>query len=220
MCDKISFAIGIPTINRWDLLKHNLRFYKRDFPGVHIQVIDNGKQGIDEAYMPNCNVFCADENLGVATSWNLLIQKIFDLGHSHAIILNDDIYWGKNKLDVLELLNHHKDGFFLSEESFSVFIISKATWEKVGLFDQRFYPAYFEDMDYLYRMRIAGIKIYKSIQLNPQILRQSSSVSKDASLLRNKGQNELYYMKKWGGKVGYEKFSEPFDKKNNSILNP
>ena len=40
------FAIGIPTLNRYDLLKPSLMLYTRDFPTTSIFVLDNGNQGI------------------------------------------------------------------------------------------------------------------------------------------------------------------------------
>jgi GT2 family glycosyltransferase len=37
--------------------------------------------------------------------------------------------------------------------------IRRSTWQLVGRFDEGFYPAYYEDVDYCYRARQAGVKI-------------------------------------------------------------
>ena len=41
------FAIGIPTLNRADLLNPVLKKYAADFPDTKIYVVDNGNQDID-----------------------------------------------------------------------------------------------------------------------------------------------------------------------------
>jgi hypothetical protein len=55
-----SFAIGIPTLNRFDLLHPALMFYKQDFPNTKIYVVDNGNQNIKNQIptMPELNQFC------------------------------------------------------------------------------------------------------------------------------------------------------------------
>ena len=45
-----TFAIGIPTVNRFDLLQPSLESYLQDFPNIRIYIVDNGKQGIAEKY--------------------------------------------------------------------------------------------------------------------------------------------------------------------------
>jgi GT2 family glycosyltransferase len=42
----MKFGIGIPTLNRYDLLMPNLKTYARDFPNHKIYILDNGKQNI------------------------------------------------------------------------------------------------------------------------------------------------------------------------------
>ena len=44
-------------------------------------------------------------------------------------------------------------------DGFNLFSVPRATAEKVGYFDENFYPAYFEDNDYVYRCRLAGARI-------------------------------------------------------------
>jgi hypothetical protein len=45
----MNFAIGIPTLNRADLLVPSLLKYINDFPGVKIFVLDNGNQDIESS---------------------------------------------------------------------------------------------------------------------------------------------------------------------------
>jgi len=82
---------------------------------------------------------------------------------------------------------------------------------KPGLFDEKFYPAYFEDNDYHYRLRLAGLAAYKTNRAafyhfgsltknnNPEIQRQIS----ETYLI-----NEAYYARKWNGLPGHEGSAE------------
>ena len=40
--------------------------------------------------------------------------------------------------------------------NFAAFLLSRECWERVGPFDEKFYPAYFEDNDYHYRIQLEG----------------------------------------------------------------
>ena len=62
------FGIGIPTLNRYDLLLPALHFYAlNDFPDTHIHIIDNGDQGIENKYGSKVTIHNKkDEQLSVA----------------------------------------------------------------------------------------------------------------------------------------------------------
>lgn len=208
----INFFIGIPTINRADLLNDALKKYIVDFPSTKILIMDNGNQNIFQD-SKNIFVFKADENMGVASSWNWLIKKGFGLGYSYAFILNDDIYFGKKEYEVQEYINLHKDnGFMVGKDiNWSSFIISKHTIKKIGWFDENFFPAYYEDNDFCYRMQLAGITRDQSYFLNPKIYRNSMTIIKAPSLNANFENNRQYFIKKWGGEPTKEKFKTPFN---------
>lgn len=76
-----------------------------------------------------------------------------------------------------------------------------------GLFDTNFYPAYFEDNDYHYRLQLAGLK---AIKTNQAIFYHFMSATKNenpeiAELVNETFlENERYYCRKWGGKPGKE----------------
>lgn len=206
------FSIGIPTLNRYDLLADSLESYVKDFPGIDIHVLDNGDQHIlpPSRYV---TVHLMPENIGVAASWNLLMKEIFKKSQI-AVILNDDIYWGRTKSQVLVhlrwLFGSAGAGFGVSHKGWCSFAIRKQTVQKVGYFDEQFFPAYFEDNDYSYRMEQNKIKIQHDHFFEPEIFRKSMSVSKDQSINDNFMKNSEYYIQKWGGKPGEEKYFAPF----------
>ena len=63
-------ALGIPTINRADLLQEALEVYKETWYGRHVFIVDNGHQTINTT-ASNQKVLTMPHNLGVSGSWNL-----------------------------------------------------------------------------------------------------------------------------------------------------
>ena len=67
------------------------------FKNVPIYIVDNGKQRFTNLQSPRPRPPLS--NLGVAPSWNLLCEQIFD-AKDYALILNDDVYLGKTEADI------------------------------------------------------------------------------------------------------------------------
>jgi GT2 family glycosyltransferase len=208
-----TFAIGVPTLNRFDLLHPALMFYKQDFPNTKIYVVDNGSQSIKNqiAYMPNVILLEQSENLGVAKSWNLLCNEIYK-NHENALILNDDIYLGKKEFEIETLLRDYKSDFYVTLQDWCAFILPKKTFKKVGEFDIKFFPAYFEDNDYHYRMKLLGLKYMQIPFLNPYIYKSSMTIDKEPKLRDLIQNNREYYISKWGGEPMRETFKKPFNR--------
>lgn len=181
------------------------------------------------------------ENKGVAAAWNFGIkQAIKKFNSQYFLIVNTDVLLHPDSIDVLidglrglkldlvsgtdvsgsvsfadDIFDLPLPGLGENPETpeFSCFMLKKATIDKVGYFDEKFFPAYFEDNDYHYRMRLAGLKAVRhsralyfhwgsrTIQDNDKIKSQSN-----LGYMANRD----YYIKKWGGKPGAEKFSTPF----------
>lgn len=220
-----TFAIGIPTLNRADLLIPALLYYKNDFPNTEIFIIDNGKQNLNEiclragiVKLSNVQVVEPEQNIGVAASWNNLCRKIFQ-NCGHAIILNDDIYWGRKEWEVEMFIKGNTDKHLITTPlDWCNFILPKKTFEEVGEFDEEFFPAYFEDNDYAYRMKLQGKSLYKVPFLIPQVHRVSQTMDKEGvgfefqyvrDGFRN---NKKRYVEKWGGEPDCETFKKPFNK--------
>lgn len=216
--NKPKFAIGIPTINRYDLLKESLlKYLNNDFVDIEIFVVDNGHQKIDIVHK-NLFVFESEKNLGVSASWNLLLEAIFT-DHDYAFIINDDIYLGSNTAQIENLLSSTKEDFYVAQVNWCAFIMPKTTFESVGYFDTNFFPAYYEDNDMHYRMKLKGMSYYPTQIITPVVFRNSMTIEKDPSL--NKGFDDLktYYIKKWGGIPTEEKYTTPFNISETRHLN-
>lgn len=143
----------IPVLNRYDLLDRLLESI--NYPIENILIVDNGgKYLLPEkfSHMP-IKVLNMPSNLGVAASWNLGI-KVYP--HSP--------YWLFSAIDVTLLPDTlektakecTKDNLTISNYGFSYFAVGSEIVKKVGLFDENYYPAYYEDVDFEKRVRDSG----------------------------------------------------------------
>jgi len=107
--------------------------------------------------------------------------------------------------------NPFNNDFVVSQIGYCAFILPSKTYNKVGRFDEIFYPAYFEDCDYTHRLNLEGCKTAKIPILNPKIYRQSETTIKDPSLLNSQKNLELY-VQKWGGEPTKETYKTPYNK--------
>ena len=209
----MSFCILIPTVNRKDLLMDAMYWYVSNLRDVQMIILDNGKQGIASS-VDNIRVFESSSNLGVAGSWNWLIRKAIERGHTHFLVLNDDIILKRYSSEIKSIIESWDDMTFHRPRPFynwSAFILSKTIWDKVGEFDTNFVKCFFEDNDYEYRMKLAGVTINYEDALNAQVYRNSQTIEKDP-LLGDYVANREYYIKKWGGLPTEEVYKTPFGK--------
>jgi GT2 family glycosyltransferase len=202
------FAIGIPTLNRADLLLPSLKMYSKDFK-EKIYVIDNGNQGIES--FANVQVITNKQNIGVAASWNVLCDRIFETA-DYALILNDDIYLRKTSLEIEMLINIKSNNLLRATPDWCAFIISKKIYNKVGRFDECFFPAYYEDSSYEYRMKLKGVTMITAPALNPFIYNNCKTMEKMPELQELGKNNKQLYIKMWGGEPKKETFKKPYNR--------
>ena len=104
--------------------------------------------------------------------------------------------------------------------NFSAFMLSKQCWEEVGEMDEVFAPAYFEDNDYHYRMKVLGIPAI--VLPTAMFYHYGSRTQNEAtslpivngSMFEN---NRASYAKKWGGVPGSETFKSPYNDESKSV---
>lgn len=213
----VKFAIGIPTLNRADLLIPSLKKYITDFKDVTIHIIDNGNQDLkmfDE--YDNIYIHKPEKNLGVAGSWNVLCELIFTK-YEWALIVNDDVYLGYDTKLVTQVIDTYgMPSLIQSHLNFSVFLLAKKLYRYIGEFDNDFYPAYYEDSDYLYRLKLEGLKQEVDLRLNPKDARVSQTYEKAPEFVNNAMKyNRQKYIEKWGDIPLLEKYKKPYNGKNN-----
>ena len=106
--------------------------------------------------------------------------------------------------------------------NFSCFMISKETVERIGMFDEGFFPAYFEDNDYHYRLKLAGgvdcaIANTRAVFIHYGSRTQNQSLGTPVVPGDLFGKNQAYFVRKWGGVPGQEKFTRPFNDQDKEI---
>jgi GT2 family glycosyltransferase len=149
----------VPTLNRYDLLQKMLDSI--DYPVEHLLVIDNGGKlkGYD---VPLCvkeiTTLYMPANLGVASSWNLGI-KCFPFDPMWFIV-SDDVVFEPGALEAW-YLDSSPERVVVSDQwpFFQVMSIGENVIDKVGLFDEAFHPANFEDDDFEWRCNEQGIMV-------------------------------------------------------------
>jgi GT2 family glycosyltransferase len=209
---EIKLVLAIPTINRADLLNEALAKYFEDFKDTHIAICDNGNQDIltrEENFM----IYRPQENLGVAKSWNMLIDYSDKIGATHVLMLNDDIYLGKTESELNFLIKKNLDADFINSfHNWCSYILTIDIWKKAGKFDEEFFPAYFEDNSFDYKMTLVGAKKSWTSFLDPIVYRNSMTIAKDPTLNQKFMQNKQMYLNMWGGLPSEEKYKTKFGK--------
>ena len=210
----MSFCILIPTINQKDLLVNALNVYVKCYPNIDIFILDNGNQDIPELTQ-RIHVYTNESNLGVAGSWNWLIKKAISEGYEHFLVLNDDVIFDEGEIYLKGMILYHgKEKFHVCNHfyNWSVFILNKYIFDKVGEFDENFKKCFFEDNDYNYRMKLENILVRRDGRLNPSTYNNSMTILKDPSL-NGYIENREYYIQKWGGLPDQEVYTVPFNEK-------
>jgi GT2 family glycosyltransferase len=162
-------------------------------------------------------------NRGVAPAWN---QGILATEAEEIVVLNNDILlprgWAKGLAEAKKnlglaiaspfplegekpaILDDWAQTFtaknrmqYWKEYSFVAFALSRATFKKIGLFDEKFEVGGYEDTDYIYRLREAGLAY--GVVGGSTLYHYGSQTLKgfkergDAHAIRNKS----YFMEKW-----------------------
>lgn len=166
-------------------LLHSL--YNLSYPNVSIIVVDDYSSDNSVELLkinhPNIDLICNQKNLNYCRSFNVGIRKALNQGADYVFIINNDTKdFSTNYFE--EILSTFKSDLLIGmvgskcydynegvrrDESSSLrfgvnmdtptegYVISKETFAKIGLFNEQL-RIYFEDLDFIVRMRKAGLK--------------------------------------------------------------
>ena len=152
----------------------------QDHP-VEILVVDNHSNDGTAQWLRTkpLTVITAPEQWALARCWNTALAALWRAGWDRALVLNNDV---QLRPDTLRTLAAHGGEFVTGvsvaawenvdedperrerlanprpHPDFSCFLISRMVTDRVGWFDERYFPAYCEDSDYHVRMFRAGIE--------------------------------------------------------------
>lgn len=222
-------TLGIPVLNRGDLLLRCVRSV--DHPVGTLFLINNGQDaGVARALeqiqardIPNAAMFSEVRvekyrNLGCARSWNHVIRT----SAGAWLISGNDIQFTPGDVGrVAAALAANPDASIVCAMGYAVFAFTEVGLKKVGLFDENFYPAYYEDNDHFRRVALTGAKAvgvpdFKAVHGEPPHW-GSHTINSDPVLQRKNVTTfenlKAYYVRKWGGLPGQERFATPFGRK-------
>ena len=196
-------------------------------------------------FIKNMSVYHMPYNLGCAEGWNTIIKSF--LFSPYWVILNDDVSFMPGFLEELHnSTENNKDAGFIHGKpcclpylynfgSFDMFLIRDWVVKEYGLFDINYYPAYFEDFDYIMRLYNKPIKIINTLThgylhgdtSDYNISGSNTQKASDDLFIRmtnSRYKNLDYFVKKWNIYPEYITdenhsfiFKYPFNNVNNSL---
>jgi len=181
----------VPILNRYDLLESMLNSI--NYPIDNILIIDNG--GSFKTEKENTTVLNMPANLGLSASWNLGIKCY---PHSkYWLFASADTVWTEDSLKQIDEISG-SDKLILTNDDYGCFSVGENIIEKIGLFDEYFYPIYFEDNDFHERVaRFCPENTIVSTAINTAPKVGSQTINSDDKLKNINHQtfvkNEEYY---------------------------
>jgi GT2 family glycosyltransferase len=136
-------------------------------------------------------------NLGVAASWNWMLERAFGMGESALVIANDDVSFGEQTF--AELVLGLDSLPFVSADGWACFGQTASCTTRVGWYDENFWPAYYEDNDYEMRLRRAGISPVRVVSQPLQHVGWATTrrLGDPAWLREGRERNRQYFQRKW-----------------------
>ena len=216
----------ITVTNRYDLLEK--LFDSIDYPIKEICLLLNSNKDRDDDILNRLKckfiqlkIFDPGYNFGLSSSWNSFIKKYVNID-GIVYITQDDIEFKPNALkDFYNITNSLIHDDVILGFSWGMFAIRKTSIEKLGYFDENFYPIYYEDADYCRRSHLHNMYKENKFKFGYGDRNQFIHFGGATSFKKSKvelieyqrmiGMNATYYIKKWGGSQGNETYNTPFN---------
>ncbi len=211
-------VFAILHYNRPDLLKRCVESI--DVPVGRLVIIDGSEtgHGIPAGVSPNSIISVPGG--GVSSGINLTIKTF---SAPWWFISSNDVEYRPGDLQKMAEAaeaRHLERSAFYGNLAAAYQIITRLGVEKVGLYDENFYPMYLEDFDWMYRAKLADL-IPENVEGTNTLHGEHGECAATArSSIEVSRQNEKnwpilsnYYFQKWGGhRIGAsEKFTTPFN---------
>lgn len=153
-------VIGFATLRRFDLAERLLASI--DYPVEHLVIVDNSGTATWNPEKPdfvvNMWVIRVPYGLGLVGAWNLIIKSTPYA--PYWVLINDDAWFEAGALKKIEeQVDTNALNFVKCEPKWSAPIFGEGMIARVGLYDERFYPLYFDDNDLERRVKHFGVAI-------------------------------------------------------------
>lgn len=172
-------------------------------------------------------------NRGLAKSWNDGIIESYNDRSDITAVINDDVVFRPSAFDKWIDFIHSYDGLGLAflhglesdgsphegtvrTQDYACFALGPSAFNILGAFDENFFPAYREDMDYALRAEKAHVPFVTDTRtLVDHARNKTTRRSPELQLIMNdvKDRNRDYFIRKWGDEFGNTTLDLPFGHK-------
>lgn len=176
-------VMGFPTLSRFDLAQELLDSI--DHPINHLVIVDNsGKMEFEPRvnhFVANAWIIRVPYGLGLQGAWNLIIKSTPYA--DRWLLVNDDCKFQPGALAIIDAeAKSDAITFTDTQPVWSAFVLGEEVVDKVGLFDESFYPIYYCDNDYERRADNLGIP---KRHISARVHHVNSATKYDGNTARN-----------------------------------
>lgn len=176
---------------------------------------------------PHVFLYAYKTNRGLARSWNEGWLAARNARAGSVLIANDDAVAGKGDLyRLVQAAAQNPDAYLVSgwgydlreqreqDMMFSLAVVNDVAFSAIGMFDENFYPIYYEDVDWCQRGLNAGL--HRLCSTGTHIVHAGSKTLHHSRTdmethHRQFKANQAYYIRKWGADKGEAGFLHPFN---------
>lgn len=190
-------VLGFCTLKRFDLADRLLASI--DYPVEHLIIVDNSGTQTWQPKKPDLVdkmwVIQVPFGLGLVGAWNLIIKSTPYA--PYWLLVNDDAHFQAGALEKLNAeIDYQAINFLDCVPEWSAVAFGQGMIEKVGLYDENFYPLYFDDNDLERRIDFHGVK---KNYIDAKVFHDNSSTLKagfEAANSKTYMANQQRYIKK------------------------
>lgn len=167
-----------------------------------------------------------EKNYGVSGAWNIGVDRVIENNIDWLVICSESVRFGPTGAKSIQqaLDSASNDDMILeADDGFGWHLIAmkRELLLSVGYFDEVFFPAYFEDNDYSYRIRMISDKLgkswypWKKFKLDATLIGIAEGL-KFLNYEMDFGWLKAKYEEKWGGSP-VEVYQHPYNNPNYSL---
>lgn len=151
-------VLGFATLKRFDLAERLLASI--DYPVEHLVVIDNSGSRSWQPKKPdavrNLWLIQVPYGLGLVGAWNLIVKSTPYA--PYWVLVNDDAWFEPGEMQKIPTeVDTAALNFLEITPEWSGVVFGEGMVNAVGLYDENFYPLYFDDNDLERRVDLAGV---------------------------------------------------------------
>ena len=167
-----------------------------------------------------------EKNYGVAGAWNIGVDRVLENNIDWLVICSESVRFGP---DGAKNIQHSLDNAATNDMTLEgsngfgwhLIAMRRELFLTVGYFDEIFFPAYFEDNDYIYRINMINKKngmpwtLWKKFEVDASLIGVAEGL-KFLNYQMDFGWLKAKYEEKWGGSP-VEVYEYPYNNPNYSL---